>query len=48
MPSKENLLQRENIVKDEIVDAVIDVTNKEIEQIVSEIIDKIKEYYSVN
>ena len=46
--SKEALTRREKVIETEIADVVVDVSNKEIEQIVSEIIDKIKEYYLVN
>ena len=46
--SKEVLKHREKVIETEMADIVVAISNKENTQIVSEIIDRIKEYYSVN
>ena len=47
-PSQDKLEIRENAIKIELADIIIDVSDKTINQIVDEIVDKIKNYYSVN
>ena len=48
VPSQDKLMQRESAMKMELADIVVDVNKKTTMQIVDEIVDKIKNYYSVN
>ena len=45
---KETLLKQEHIIEKECADIVVDISNLTDEEIVDKIIDKIKNYYSVN
>ncbi len=46
--TKSRILTQEQIIEEECVDAVVDITNLTDDEIVDKIIDKIKIYYSVN
>ena len=45
---RETLLKQEHIIEKECADIVVDITNLEDDEIIEKIIDKIKNYYSVN